>query len=314
MANQQKEREIAAAKKKAAREAKGREKKQAALDEELFYAATSGRLADIQSLIAQGAVGAHQNANGETTLIRMQAMGDLPEATEALIRVSDPKARSDSGEDALMRAAEFGRNKAVATLLGVCDPKASDDEGETALMKGLRSAVQSFESLRLLAEASDPLAVSENGMTALMFAVSAGHSEENRVELLLGAGAAQTLKAQDDEGNTALHHAAMVGDAAGMGALLDAGADPLALNNHGRRPSEAGMEHCRGRGNARLLVEEAKHLAARERDALAEAIEARQPGADASAASSVEATERSTSQSEKAKGRKSALIRRPKAL
>jgi GNAT superfamily N-acetyltransferase len=314
MANQQKEREIAAAKKKAAREAKGREKKQAALDEELFYAAMTGRMPDIQNLIAQGAVGAHRNANGETALIRMQSMGDLPEATEALIRVSDPKARTDSGEDALMRAAAFGRDKAVAVLLGVCDPKASDDSGETALMHGLRSAFESFESLRSLAAVSNLLAVEENGMTPLMFAAGAGHKEASRIEMLLEAGAAQTLNDRDEEGSAALHHAARAGSETAMGALLDAGADPLALDGQGRRPSEAGREHCRGRGIARLLMEEAKHLAARERDALTEAIEAQQPGADASAASSVEATERSTSQSEKTKEEKSAPIRRPKAL
>ena len=78
--------------------------------------------------------------------------------------------------------------------------------------------------------AADPTTVSsgdENGYTAIHAAAAYGHKE--LVQLLLAAGA--DIHAQDNDGDTPLHHCDMPEMAA---FLISLGANPLAANNEGK--------------------------------------------------------------------------------
>jgi ankyrin repeat protein len=66
------------------------------------------------------------------------------------------------------------------------------------------------------------------------------------------------LDGQDEDGNTALHHEAAVGDFEMVEALLEGGADPAILNNEGKLPFEIAQD-CIGvcRCNCYYLTAEA---------------------------------------------------------
>jgi len=79
------------------------------------------------------------------------------------------------------------------------------------------------------------------GTTPLMTAAAQGRPD--LLEDLLARG--YPVDDRDDLGGTALHHAALAGDAGAAWRLLDAGADPAAVDAHGRTPGAlaAGAGH-----------------------------------------------------------------------
>lgn len=93
---------------------------------------------------------------------------------------------------------------------------------------------------------------STNGRRALNWA--AYYDRSAAVGILLTRGA--TLEARNRTWNTPLHHAAEAGALAAMRVLLAAGADPMAVNVDGNKPSDVARRN--GKLEAATLLEQAE--------------------------------------------------------
>jgi uncharacterized protein len=148
-------------------------------------------------------------------------MGAKPKAKEKAEQARVAPAWQATLNVNLFTAANRGAAERIDELLrqGADAHWATPDEGMTALIV---AALQGHaECVHRLAKASDLRRQDKNGWTALHFA-----AEKKSDETLLAALPGSDLNARDRMGFTPLARAALVGSAAGVAALLAAGADP----------------------------------------------------------------------------------------
>jgi ankyrin repeat protein len=128
-------------------------KTQAELDSALRLAARGGTGEDVRRLLGAGADPRATDPSQVTALIFATLLGNA-QIVEALLGVSDLNARTCDGETALMAAAQMGCAEVVAKLLAAgADPLAVDDQGFSALMRAAKMG--NVDCVDLLAPLSD---------------------------------------------------------------------------------------------------------------------------------------------------------------
>lgn len=171
-----------------------------------------------------------------TTALMVAARQGPPALMERLVALgADVRAENTRGGTALMYAAVAGDPATLAWLLdhgARIRERASN--GWSALTiaaaKGHEAAVR-----LLLARGADPDKADIYGGTPLIRAVEGGYGAAARI-LLEEGGAA--VDAVDEQGATALHHAAANGDSGIVGLLLRYGADPGRRTGRGLTPGD----------------------------------------------------------------------------
>lgn len=185
--------------------------------------------------------------------VALAARGGLDDIIPLLL------ARGASASDrdaALLSAAKYGHGSTLRLLLtmGAKVEFAAPNDGFTPLHVAVMD--RRIEAIRVLLAASAPLeAPDHNGKTPLAWGpfaympqekhiyqklgqphdtVSADAGEAEAITLLLDAGA--NLETTDQEGNTPLHHAVMLGSVRGAEALLSHGAKVNVKNRSGQTP------------------------------------------------------------------------------
>lgn len=161
--------------------------------------------------------GANPNvADGRSTTPLMQAAlyGKADDVRELLKHGADPKMRAGDGRTALDFAVQRNEQE-VAALLDANSPM---DLGQAASMGNVRRLKEA------LAAGGDPNQTTAQGLP-LTAASRSGNADA--VRLLLDHGA--KINVPDNQGQTALHHAALLGNDKVVQVLLQRGADPNAL-------------------------------------------------------------------------------------
>jgi len=172
--------------------------------------------------------------DGKTALMVAAAAARTDLARALLAAGADVNAANARGGTALMYAATEGTPETVATLLAhgaAVNTRA--ENGWTAVT--LASATGQAAVVRQLLEAgADANAADVYGWTPLMRAVDSDRIEVIRVVL---QNKSVRVNARDDQGETALHHAAAVGSLEIVRLLLAHGADPRSKDAFGRTPA-----------------------------------------------------------------------------
>ena len=141
----------------------------------------------------------------------------------------------DGRKSALHFAAEMGNSRAIGLLAAKrADLNVKDKNGDTPLHLAIRSG--SLKAARALIEAGADLSLANNeGVQPLMLAAMKKNGEF-MVSLLISHGA--RINATDQNGDTALHHAAQAGRLPSVRVLLNAGANLKLINRRGYTPEE----------------------------------------------------------------------------
>ncbi|HEX7044131.1 MAG TPA: ankyrin repeat domain-containing protein [Burkholderiales bacterium] len=184
-------------------------------------------------LVAAGADVNRPGENGQTALMLAAAEGRHGLLRALLARGARVDAANSRGGTALMYAATAGDAGAVALLIEHgASLNARAANGWTALTL---AAARGFDGIvRLLLEhGADPNIPDIYGWTALMRAADANRAAS--VRALLGTHRTD-VDARDENGHSALHHAAAQGYEDIVQLLIDAGADPAARDRDGRTP------------------------------------------------------------------------------
>lgn len=227
----------------------------------------------VKLLIDAGADINQCNSKGQSALLlALDSWGGTPEIIEVLLAAEpDIRVRDENGRDALYYAVlSKKRNIHIARILELgADPKTTDNEGITLLMRA--AANYELELVRDFIERGlSPTAKSQVGQTAIHFTSWAGQYGrgdssikvigENIVtvlELLHKHGA--SLTAADEEGETALHLAAMAGIPEVISYLLPHYQDVEIKNAEGEIPLH--IAAARGKGKAvELLLPRCKNI------------------------------------------------------
>jgi ankyrin repeat protein len=192
--------------------------------------------------------------HGQTALHHAAGYGHEDMVVFLLSKGADATITSDEGVTPLMEASVEGHVGAARLLLehmGGQGVNARDDEGKTALH---HAALWGHEDMVtcLLSKGADATIATDKGLTPFMEASRCGYVGLAR--LLLEHMRGQGIDTRDDEGKTALSHAAGNGYEDMVAFLLSKGADATIASNHGLTPlMQASIEgHV---GVARLLLE-----------------------------------------------------------
>jgi hypothetical protein len=181
--------------------------KQERLDEKLWSACYTGKLAKVEQLFAEGATMNYRSYQGQSPLL--VAIGE--------------------------------RRTEIAKLLLAkgADIHAADNDGDTALMKACYRGEKDL-ALLLIQQGCDIAAKNSDNMTALHWAAQQYSTDyEPVVHMLLEKGAC--IEARTNEGRTALHNAAASGRFNMVTILLAKGADPDAMDNKGNKPADLAL-------------------------------------------------------------------------
>ena len=199
---------------------------------DLWRAVSTGNIAEVETLLKDGADPNARNDNGVTPLL--VATMDNPAVIETLIEGgADPNVRSDDGITPLLVAV-------IGTLIeGEADPNARSDDGTTPLhvaAVGNKSAAIKA----LIAAGADPnmrvhgspsflTPYKVEGATLLYLAAVANNLSV--IEMLIEGGA--NPNARSDDGTTPLHVAVAMDNPAVIETLIKGGADPNARSDDG---------------------------------------------------------------------------------
>src|SRR5581483_3978874 len=205
----------------------------------ILEAAWRGQAQVVARLIASGASAQVRNADGNTPLALAAAGGHRDTVGVLLQAGADANAANHAGDTPLLLAAAKGHAEVVAALLDKgADPSGRNAAGDTALTNAVRSC--SVAAVRaLIRRGAGTGARAAGGMTALMLASSLCG---DAVTVLTSTGSVP-LNAEDDQGCTALWHAADRGNAVAIAALLARGADPRVADKAGRTPLLRAVEN-----------------------------------------------------------------------
>jgi len=173
-------------------------------------------------------------------------------AVRALMALGvDELERDECGETALHMCAQWGRTACAAALLARSArsafelASAASDDGSTPVMEAVRGGHRSTLTLLLLAAPEAAHCQDEDGQTALHIAAWLG--DAHAIERLLVAGA--RINTMTGSGDTPLHIAAFAGHAEAVQALLKGGADFRAPSMR-RSGSRTALEHAVDQGHA----------------------------------------------------------------
>ncbi len=226
-------------------------------------------VAGVFSLVAfASSIQANEVSEQAVKAIRADDIGAL----ETVYRdLPDVNIATERGKTALMIAAKYNKPEIVQSLLDKnADVNTTNDNGGTALMYA--AIPNSPRIVRLLLERGAVVnKKGANGWSALMVAAAKGHAEvvqilldhsadvntqdvygwtplmravwERRVEVvsrLLSHGAIE-LDHKDEQGATALHHAAAAGDSQIVKMLLEKGAASEAKDFNGKTPFDRAL-------------------------------------------------------------------------
>jgi ankyrin repeat protein len=222
----------------------------------LTTAVLSENLAMIRFLVDAGADVDQKNGSDKTPLCCAAVFQNLDVIELLLDRGADPNVVCGSAT-ALMIAAGRGRADIVEHLLANgADPSLQSENGRTAIHSGAYGHISLDLMNRFLELGADPAAVSDSGETALHCATYGdttrdGPALEQIAEFLIAHGT--PVNQADNRGLTALHWAAER-SAKVVRLLIEAGADPHAVDNDGW----SALHHAARYGSAesvRLLLD-----------------------------------------------------------
>jgi ankyrin repeat protein len=212
-----------------------------AVDQRWLLAVTSNRVDVLEELITVIADVDRSTATGKTALMAAASRG-ATSLVHALIEAGAAVgARNQGAGTALTYAAGSGQGQTLQLLIDRgADVNSQSNNGWTALM--MAAAKDRPEAARQLLGAGARADLADvYAWTPLMRAAYEGHSRV--VEVLLQAGDPH-LEQRNDQGQTVLH-VAVIGEHPDIVArLLQQGAKPAAIDDHGRTPTEiAEMTH-----------------------------------------------------------------------
>jgi len=198
---------------------------------------------------------------------------DVKTAGALVDRIDDVNLANADNRTALMVAAKKGRVEIVRRLIARgADVNAINHNGGTALMFGAISGDTDLAKL-LLSNGAFVDARGSNGWGAVMVAAAKGHSElvslllehdadpnltdvygwtpliraayENRTGVVAALAGSKklTIDHRDDQGATALHHAAGFGHVEIVSLLLAHGTEPCALDHKNEQPKDRASEN-----------------------------------------------------------------------
>jgi ankyrin repeat protein len=205
----------------------------------------------------------------KTSLNEAAARGRIASVETLLAQGADPNEVANDGQTALYRAAEEGHAEVAGVLLKAgADPNRADHHHRTPLTQAVWLGHD--EVVRLLLDAGAHVEGYGHGaMTPLMVAVHEGKLE--MVERLVEAGA--DVRACTTEGGTALHQAAAQGRSKAAQLLLDRGADIDAATEDGHTPLHLAIRQAKV-GLVRLLIEDGANVNATTKDGRTPLLEA----------------------------------------
>ena len=166
---------------------------------------------------------------------------------------ADPSAEDDSELTPLGLAAEWGSQRGVRALLAENDVRAAE---EARGWQSLRHATYRGEdgTARLLLAAGAAETVNEmsvwNGWELTPLEIAAKYGQAAMVGLLVGAGADPNLPGLG--GTTPLHRAAAAGQAQAVEALVRSGASPVATDEAGKTIYISLIKHALAAGHATI--------------------------------------------------------------
>ncbi|CAN0435847.1 unnamed protein product, partial [Laminaria digitata] len=142
--------------------------------------------------------------------------------------IPNPNSKDASGNAPLHLAIKRGDVHGVSVLLSRgADTEATDKDSLSPLLLAVGRRHLPVAAALLKAGADPALLDGVNGTCSLMEAASRAHDAE-MLQLLVAHGASPD--APDSDGNTAMHHAAMLGDTRAIDALVEVGADVVVKN------------------------------------------------------------------------------------
>ncbi|XP_030834528.1 serine/threonine-protein phosphatase 6 regulatory ankyrin repeat subunit B-like [Strongylocentrotus purpuratus] len=148
--------------------------------------------------------------------------------------------RNKAGLTPLMIACQQGLEKHVEFLLKYESPVGEQDEqGKTALHYATEKGLRSSAELLLAADSGLPWTQDSEGRTPLHLAVIEG--KKDLVEFLIGKSG---VNAQDNQGHTPIHWAVVCGVHDLIDTLVDHGADPSLIDDHGASPIHYAAQMC----------------------------------------------------------------------